>query len=143
MSVEAVLHELNEIRQAGTGKPYCQRAHLTADHVQKWSASLCQSEAHLYDQIGIYLARGFHSRELDFEFCDAVVNDIYGLIVSSPDPDLPDLFYEVHSAFDEGEFWHKGQPEENDPVEIYTRPLIAGIVEKSSASGEGLLSQNR
>jgi hypothetical protein len=143
MSAEAVLQELKEIRQAGTGKPYSRKAHLTADHIQKWSALLCQSEAHLYDQIAIYLARGFHSYELDFEFCDALVNDIYGLIVSSPDAHLPDLFYEVYSAFDEGEFWHKGQPRENDPVDFYARPLIAGIVEKSSADGEGLLSQNR
>jgi hypothetical protein len=84
MSVEVVLQELNEIRRDGTGKPYSQRVHLTGDHVRKWSALLCQPEAHLYDEIAIYLARGFHSHELDFEFCDSVANDIYGLIVSSP-----------------------------------------------------------
>lgn len=77
----------------------------------------------MYDRIAIYLARGFNCSELSFEFCDAIANDVHGVITFA-DEDRPDLFWKVYLAFDEGENYH-GDNREQDPVEVYTRPQIA------------------
>lgn len=127
MSFDAVLVELKSIDQANLGKPYSNRTHLAEDDIQRWSALAGESRAVLYDHIAIYLARGFHNSELTFEFCDAIVNDIHGVITSS-DEARPALFWEIYLAFDEGEYYHNEMRDE-DPVEVYTRPEIARIVE--------------
>ena len=80
----------------------------------------------MYDLIAVYLARGFHDSELSFEFCDAVVNDIHRVITFA-DESRPALFWDVYLAFDEGEYYHNDKRDE-DPVEVYTRPMIARIV---------------
>jgi hypothetical protein len=81
----------------------------------------------LYDQIAIRLAYGFHASEMTFAFCDAVVNDLHGVIISA-DELRPELFWAVYLAFDEGEYYH-GNNRDEDPVEVYTRPMIARIVD--------------
>jgi hypothetical protein len=131
MSFDAVLAELKSIDQAHAGKPYSNRTHLSEDDIQRWSALVGESRAVLYDQIAIYLARGFHNSALTFDFCDAIVNDIHGVITSA-DEDRPALFWEIYLAFDEGEYYHNEMRDE-DPVEEYTRPLISRIVETRSS----------
>ena len=130
MSWEVVINELERLHQNEAGKPYSSRTHLTDDDVRRWSALIGEPRSALYDQIAVYLAAGFHRSELDFEFCDAVVNDIHAIITSSDDI-RPDLFWEIYLAFDEGEYYHANKREE-DPVEVYTRPLIARVIEKLS-----------
>ena len=85
------------------------------------------SRADLYDQIALRLARGFYDSELDFTFCDAVINDMFGVIISVNEVHK-ELFWRVFSAFDEGEYYHKNNRDE-DPVEVYTRPMIHQIIE--------------
>jgi hypothetical protein len=102
------------------------RDRITKDDMERWSTLTGAPRSALCDQIAIYLARGFHNSELTFEFCDAIVNDIFG-IVTSVEGDWSDLFYQVYCAFDEGEYEHRGRPDE-DPVEVYTRPYITQIV---------------
>ncbi len=85
------------------------------------------SRAALYDLIAAYLARGFHDSLLDFLFCDAIVNDIHAVITHG-DEKRPDLFWRVYLAFDAGEYAHAKDGKAN-PVETYTRPEIAKIVE--------------
>jgi hypothetical protein len=63
---------------------------------------------------------------LTFAFCDAVVNDLHGVITFANEL-RPGLFWEVFLAFDEGEYYH-GNNRDEDPAEIYTRPLIAHII---------------
>mgnify|MGYP001553734787 CR=1 FL=1 len=123
-----MIEELERIRQNEAGKPYSSRTHLTDDDIQRWSTLIGKPRSALYDQIAVYLARGFHCSELEFEFCDAVVNDIHAIITLANDV-RPDLFWEVYLAFDEGEYHHSNKREE-DPVEVYTRPLIARFIDK-------------
>jgi hypothetical protein len=99
---------------------------LREGDIQRWSALTDTSRSVLCDQIAIYLAQGFHRSELTFEFCDAIVNDIFGVLTSA-DEGWPALFFRVYCAFDEGEYEHRDRPAE-DPVEVYTRPYIAQIV---------------
>jgi hypothetical protein len=72
------------------------------------------------------LALGYNSSELTFEFCDMVVNDLSTPVTNTSGP-KPQDFWEVYSAFDEGEYYH-GDNRDEDPVEVYTRPMIARIV---------------
>jgi hypothetical protein len=56
-----------------------------------------------------------------------VVNDLAGPVTDTSGP-RPRVFWEVYSAFDEGEYYH-GSNRDEDPVEVYTRPRIARVVE--------------
>jgi hypothetical protein len=101
--------------------------HLTEADVHRWSSQVGCSRSQLFEVIAGSLALGFHTAELSFEFCDAVVNDLAGPVTNTSGP-RPELFWDVYSAFDEGEYYHANNRDE-DPVEIYTRPMIARIVE--------------
>jgi hypothetical protein len=99
---------------------------LNDKEVKKWSASLGVSRAELYNLIAMYLAEGFNNSELSFDFCDSIVNDIHRVITFANEA-RPDLFWKVFLAFDEGEYYHDNDFTQ-DPVDVYTRPLIARIV---------------
>ncbi len=86
----------------------------------------------------MYLARGFYAEELPFEFCDAVVNDLNGFIHTADRrgetlEGAPPLFWSIFLAFDAGEYFHNNNCNE-DPVAMYTRPLIARILEENQGS---------
>ena len=49
----------------------------------------------------------------------------------------PKFFGKVYFAFDEGEYYH-GNNRDEDPLEVYTRPRIARVVE---ALGIGPVAQ--
>jgi hypothetical protein len=102
------------------------------DSSNRWSALLDEPRSALYDQVAMNLAQGVHSSEMTFAFCDAVVNDLYGVITST-DEHCPALFWDVFIAFDEGQYYH-GNNRDEDPVEVYTRPMIARIVGAGSGT---------
>lgn len=100
---------------------------LTEADIQRWSGLCDGSRSLLYDQIAFCLACSFNAAELTFDFCDLVINDLCGaidLVTERP----PDLFWKIYLAFDEGEYYH-GNNREEDPVEVYTRPMIASIID--------------
>ncbi len=101
-------------------------ARLTEEIVRGWSASVGIPRSDLYHRIALFLAQGFHDSILSFEFCDAIVNDLHGIITFAGE-DRPDLFWKVYLAFDEGEYYRVDGLEQ-DPVEAYTRPSIARII---------------
>lgn len=77
-----------------------------------------------------FLASGFHNSELTFDFCADIVNDLCGIVMDARYNDRPpDLFWQVYLAFDEGEFFHDAYPHLEDPIEAFTRPLIARIID--------------
>jgi hypothetical protein len=104
---------------------------LTTSDVQRWSTATGEARSDLYNQIAARLAFGFHDTEFSFSFCDAVVNDIHAVITRCNE-DRPDLFWSVFLAFDAGEFYHDGNRDQ-DPVDTYTRPEIARIVDQLKA----------
>ncbi len=101
---------------------------LTEQDVSRWSELIETDRGTLYDQIALFLARGFHIGELPFDFCDRIVNDIHGVITFA-DECRPEIYWETYLAFDEGEYYHNNNREE-DPVDCYTKPQIARIVAK-------------
>ena len=104
--------------------------HLTEEDVLRWSTISGWCRRELFDEVAKRLAIGFHASELSFEFCDAVVNDLFGPVSNTSGP-KPEVFWDVYSAFDEGEYYH-GNNRNEDPVETYTRPMIARIAARVS-----------
>ena len=80
----------------------------------------------LADEIAANLVRSFHHRALSFEFCDGIVNDLFGVLLDEHG-ELPTLFWRTYLAFDAGEWVRPKKPDE-DPVEAYTRLLVAEII---------------
>ncbi len=101
--------------------------HLKGADVDRWCTLCGSTRFQLFEALAECLALGFNTSDFSFEFCDAVVNDLSDAVTSTSGP-RPQLFWEVYSAFDEGEYYH-GNNRDEDPVEVYTRPMIARIVE--------------
>jgi hypothetical protein len=96
-----------------------------------WSGGSDKDLCALYNQIAGQLALGHHEARFSFEFCDEVVNHLWGLMISQQvgdhPPPWPELFFRVYEAFDAGEFVNPLVPP-YDPVKRYTDPEIAEIV---------------
>jgi len=130
MGFAEVISELAELYKDQLGYAHPPVPGLLEADVQRWSTSLGVSRATLFDLIALHLARGFHASELTFAFCDAVVNDLHGMITFANE-DRPDLFWRVFLAFDEGEFHHHSNRDE-DPKEVHTRPMTRRIIKDVS-----------
>lgn len=89
------------------------------------------------NRFSILIARGFHVGKFDYRFCDQAMNHLWGFIttppVFGPDKDIPEPALSIYEAFDAGEFHHQGDSADIDPVEQYTRPMIAAIVDTLGA----------
>lgn len=105
---------------------------LVADDVPRLAAGSGLSSGALYDAIHLHLAHGYAARELTYEFCDRAVNHI----MSITGYDVPDLAWEIFSAFDEGEYYHSPQEQarEEDTAERYTRPWIEQVLRQVAES---------
>lgn len=127
MALDHVLSELRQIYGEQASQPnYRGVVRLKDADVQQWVAALACSRPDFYNELAIGLARGFASSELTFEFCDAVLNGIHD-VIGNADEERPDLFWRIYVAFDEGEYYHENNRQE-DPAEAYTRPMIADIL---------------
>jgi hypothetical protein len=129
MTIDELLAELH-VRYPD-GATWRERAILTNFDILKWTASAGMPKQDLYDQLAIELARGFHSSELSFEFCDAVINEIHSVIIFKNEQ-CPHFFWEIYLAFDSGEYYHEGYRGEH-PAEAYTRPQIERILDAVTA----------
>jgi hypothetical protein len=99
---------------------------ITEADVDRWAAECGGDRGRVYDEVAHYLAVGYHERQLPFAFCDAVINDLHTVITNLDDM-RPDLFWQVFTAFDEGEYHRRGD-KSDDPVAEHTDPAIAAIV---------------
>jgi hypothetical protein len=126
MNASVIIDELKTFYTDGFEYRSLER-HLTETDVERWSNVCGYPRRQLFDEIAKHLALGYNASDLSFEFCDAVVNDLAGPVTNTSGPG-PQIFWDVYSAFDEGEHYH-GNNRSEDPVEVYTRPMIARIVE--------------
>jgi len=133
MLIEAVIDDLKSIYPSAMKERRSCDEYLKENHTQAWSDILSLSRIDLYNNIAMYLARAFNNNELPFMFCDAVVNGMVALIVKVPDlKEMPEPFWSIFLASDNGEFYHDGNRDE-DPVEAHTRPMLAKIIAGSGA----------
>ncbi len=131
MKASDIIDELKTFYKDGVEYRSLDR-HLREADVERWSSVCGWSRSQLIDEIAMGLALGYNSSELSFEFCEMVVNDLSGPVTDTSGP-RPKIFWEVYSAFDEGEYYH-GNNRDEDPLEVYTRPMIARVVEVLGAS---------
>jgi hypothetical protein len=132
MELSDVIRELKLLYADGVHYRDLDR-HLSEQDVQRWSSGCNLSRSELFNAIASYLALGFNTSQLSFEFCDAVVNDLSSAATNTSGP-RPQSFWDVYSAFDQGEYYH-GDNRDEDPVEVYTRPIIARILNDLHLTG--------
>jgi hypothetical protein len=96
--------------------------------VDQVCAELGLSFDRLCDAISRQVARGYAEGRLSFGFCDGVMNHLYSYMLLEHDRVPPDFSYSVFLAFDEGEYQHRGDPEDSSPEDLYTKPMIAEIL---------------
>src|SRR5262245_19953992 len=90
---------------------------VSDEQVSQWIAGIGIPRREFYDQIALRLAHGFHRGELEYGFCDSIVSDLYSVaVLTERIPELPEIFWETFNAFDQGEFYHDKDRQE-DPVE--------------------------
>jgi hypothetical protein len=79
------------------------------------------------------LANMYYRGDLNYEFCDALVNIAWSDILSEFGGEKTDAwpsdFYEVYEAFDAGEF-HRKEDKSDDPEIDHTVPLIREFLER-------------
>jgi hypothetical protein len=136
MEVADIIHELKTVYRDGVAY-LALEYHLAEGDVERWAVACRCTRTQLFDEIAVCLAFGFHNSDLSFEFCDAVVNDLCGPVANTSGP-RPQVFWQVYSAFDQGEYYHGDNRDEN-PVEVYTRPAIARIVDASGTFQRAIL----
>lgn len=104
--------------------------HLTLDEIDQLATSMTMTREQFYDAVLLAVAESFHRGELAFDTADAVANEFWALSEFS----LSGRAREVFLAFDEGEYQHSRDPVGSDPVQLYTRPQIAGILSGESVT---------
>jgi hypothetical protein len=131
MSIKPVIDDLKSIYRGildGTDP-----VRLGDSDVARWSAETSLTRDNLYNAIAHHLAFAFIEGELSFEFCDAVINDLNGIVMrgltANANAPLPPLFWETYLAFDAGEFYPNND-RSIDPVERFTRPQLTQILQK-------------
>ncbi len=99
---------------------FCERAGIPPD-------SFC-------NEFALRVAKGFRDGILDYEFCDEAINYLFSFFTTPPlfgsDRNIPQPAFEIYQAFDEGEYRHSKDPTWVNPVEKYTRPQIAEILQR-------------
>ncbi|WP_233874701.1 hypothetical protein [Paraburkholderia adhaesiva] len=78
------------------------------------------SRPSFFDELARWIAIEFLEERRDFTFCDGVANNMMPL----SEWHLSDFAWSVFHAFDNGEFYHRDDSREVDPVEKYTRPML-------------------
>ncbi|CDZ30826.1 Hypothetical protein NGAL_HAMBI490_56980 [Neorhizobium galegae bv. officinalis] len=101
---------------------------LTHEDVVRWAGALENWD--FYNAAALEIASGYHRRELDYTFCDGLMNDLWSAVLEGFGPgttQVPEPFYEIYIAFDSGEY-HRRPDKSDDPVSEFTDPAIAELV---------------
>jgi hypothetical protein len=101
---------------------------IPAADADRWASAVGLTGADLCNLIAAHMAESFHDGRRSFEFCDAVVNDLFVYFFERGGDQRTDLYWAVYLAFDDGEYTRNY--EDYDPVERHTRPQIAEIVDR-------------
>ena len=111
---------------------------VSAEDLARWAPSDDAGRLHFFNEFAVRVAELYDQGKLSFEFCDILMNGLWGhvvtMLVREPKPDMPEPFYEVFCAFDAGEHYWTEDCSDN-PVEERTNPAISRILaQQKSAS---------
>lgn len=84
------------------------------------------------NQLAKAISHNFLNNELSFTQSNRLMNALWDFMscdhyLRQNSHCLPALATEVYFAFDDGEWVRQGDPEDTDPVELYTRPALERI----------------
>jgi len=122
MTLDALIEELrNGVIERSKFGSFCAEENFTPDE--------------MYNRIAVRIAEGFVAGDIDFAYGDAVMNNVWWLMVADA-AKLGDGFtlaepaFAIYEAFDAGE-WDHG--EMGDQVEKFTRPQLKKILGESAS----------
>ena len=70
------------------------------EDIEAWAGGSLEAEMALYDNVAAELARGYFEKRYSFYFCDAVVNQLYCLMLEKTDARAPTALAEALLARD-------------------------------------------
>jgi hypothetical protein len=95
---------------------------LDADLLERTRHSTGQSLAQILDSMALVVAREYLEGNLSFDAADHVMNELFAFAVRYKE--LPEFMDSVYVAFDAGEYARHGDPNDVDPREKYTKPML-------------------
>lgn len=106
--------------------------YVSTDTWRQLSKDFSLSLTETFDSFGTHLAKMYQKGDLNYEFCDALVNIAFSDWLGPIDDESekwPADFYEVYEAFDAGEYYRKDD-KSDDPVADHTDPMIREFLER-------------
>ncbi len=113
---------LDDITRKASDHPF------NAGEVAAFCAEHSMTREEFADTVSRTIATRYYGGELDFSFCDGVMNHLYAFITMRGELPMPPFAQSVFLAFDEGEYHHTDDRPESSPEQLYTRPAIAEIL---------------
>ena len=100
----------------------------------EWCKSSGFSAIDAANNLALEIARQYATGQLDYVFCDRVMNSLSIMVWSEEffelsNRETPQILDEVYLAFDAGEYVHSGDVPSDDSETKYTRPMVDKILE--------------
>lgn len=89
----------------------------------------------IIESLSIKIAHNYCKKDLDYSTANDLISNLFGYYLTNENffknYTFPEVSWEIFNAFDAGEYHHKGDDKEVDPVEKYTYTEIENILKKS------------
>jgi len=107
--------------------------------VQRVARDSSRPAPEILDELAHFVATQFAAGQMPYEEADTIMNALWSVCVSEEfwaeyDRTIPEATREVFEAFDAGEYNHQGDGPDVDPVEKYTKPLIAAYLSEHNGA---------
>jgi len=103
--------------------------------VKEICASARLSITEFCDAFARHVAHEYWLGNLSFRGADVAMGALYGYVMDTYHVRLPSYAWEVYSAFDDGEYSHRDDPDGTDPEEKYTKRAIESLVTRDKILG--------
>jgi hypothetical protein len=103
---------------------------ITRSLMDEFAKAHNQTVAQALDLVAKRIIQQYNLGHWQYDYCDAVANSLYQVILFEYDEIQSNLAWEMFLAFDEGEWHHNGDPEDQSPEDLYTRPAIRELIQK-------------
>jgi len=107
--------------------------YVGTDFWRQLSKRVSLSLTETFDSFATHLARMYNEGNLNYEFCDSLVNmawsDWLEPFNDEKGNSWPSDFFEVYEAFDAGEYY-RSEDKSDDPVADHTNPMIQDFLNR-------------
>jgi hypothetical protein len=125
MSKKGRSQDLNELASAYSQQMLC------PEQVAKFCQASQLTMQDFQNRYALHVAESYHCGELNFYVCDWAMNHLQDLVFY----EMTEFCWWVYEAFDAGEHIRREDPEDVDPAEKYTRPMIAEALKSLKSEG--------